>query len=121
MFELLGAINFFLLPFTLWLGLPPICGIFLLYGIIRKELTLVLLEDLAGTIGITVSTLLNPLQMFVFSLTTMLYVPCFATIVIIARETNWKYAIEIALLEIFIALLIGGLIYWTGTFILLFL
>lgn len=121
MFDLLGAINLFLLPITLWLGLPAICGIFLLYGIIRKELTLVLLADLAATLGTTIPALLTPLQMFTFSLVTMLYIPCFATIVIIARETNWIYAIKIALLEIFIALAIGGLIYWFGTFILLFI
>jgi len=121
MFNLLAPINALLLPFTLWLGLPAICGIFLLYGIIRKELTLVLLADLAATAGTTIPALLSPLQMFVFSLVTMLYVPCFATIIIIARETNWKYAIQIALLEIFLALLIGGLIYWIGYSIFLFM
>ncbi|TFG00156.1 MAG: ferrous iron transport protein B [Promethearchaeota archaeon] len=121
MFDLLGSINFFLLPFTLWLGLPAICGIFLVYGIIRKELTLVLLADLAATAGTTIPALLSPLQMFVFSLVTMLYIPCFATIVIIARETNWKYAIEIALLEIMIALILGGLVYWIGYSILIFI
>jgi ferrous iron transport protein B len=121
MFDLLSPINTLLLPLTLWLGLPSICGIFLLYGIIRKELTLVLLADLALTLETTVPMLLSPLQMFVFSLVTMLYVPCFATIIIIARETNWKYAIQIALLEIFIALLIGGLIYWIGYSIFLFI
>lgn len=121
MFDLLAPINTLLLPFTLWLGLPAICGIFLLYGIIRKELTLVLLADLAATLGTTVPALLSPLQMFVFSLVTMLYVPCFATIVIIARETNWKYAIQIALLEIGIALVIGGLVYWIGYSIFLFI
>ncbi len=121
MFNLLTPINFVLLPLTFWLGLPAVCGIFLLYGIIRKELTLVLLGDLAGTLGVTVATLLSPLQMFVFSLVTMLYVPCFATIIIIARETSWLYAIKITLLEIFIALLIGGLVYWICSLVFLFI
>jgi ferrous iron transport protein B len=120
MFNLLEPINFLLSPLTFLLGLPTITGIFLIYGVIRKELALVLLQDLAGSLGVTVSTLLSPLQMFVFSLVTMLYVPCFATIVIIARETSWKYALKIALLEILVAMLIGALVYWSGTIILSF-
>ncbi len=50
--------------------------------------------------------------MIVFSLVTMLYIPCFATIIIIAKLTNWKYALQISLVEILIALFIGGLINW---------
>lgn len=50
--------------------------------------------------------------MIVFSLVTMLYIPCFATIIIIAKQTNWKYALQISLVEILIALFIGGLINW---------
>jgi ferrous iron transport protein B len=120
MFNLLEPINVFISPITFLLGLPIITGIFLLYGIIRKELTLVLLQDLATSLGMTLPMLLTPLQMFVFSLVTMLYIPCFATIIIIARETSWKFAIKVALYEILVALLIGSLVYWGGTFILSF-
>ncbi len=120
MFNLLEPINVFISPITFLLGLPLITGIFLLYGIIRKELTLVLLQELANSLGLTIPMLLTPLQMFVFSLVTMLYIPCFATIIIIARETSWKYALKIALLEILVALLIGALVYWGSTLILSF-
>jgi len=48
--------------------------------------------------------------MIVFCLVTMLYIPCFATIVIIAKQTNWKFALQISFMEIIIALLIGGII-----------
>ena len=113
-FRLLDPINFVLSPITVfWLGLPFITGIFLLYGILRKELTLVLLVVLAKSIPTTLSELINPLQMLTFSLVTMLYIPCFATIVLIAKETNWKYALQIAGLEIGIALLIGGILNWS--------
>ena len=112
-FRLLDPINFILSPITYyWLGLPAITGIFLIYGILRKELTLVLLAVLANSMDTTLVGLLNPLQMIIFSLVTMLYIPCFATIVLIAKETNWKYALQIAGLEIGIALLIGGIINW---------
>ncbi|MFW9947327.1 MAG: ferrous iron transport protein B [Candidatus Odinarchaeota archaeon] len=113
MFRLLDPINFILSPITVyWLGLPAITGIFLIYGILRKELTLVLLALLANSMNTTLLGLLSPLQMITFSLVTMLYIPCFATIVLIAKETNWKYALKIAGLEIGIALLIGGIINW---------
>ena len=113
MFRILDPINLLLSPLTVyWLGLPLITGIFLIYGILRKELTLVLLALLANSIGLTLLELMTPIQMIVFSLVTMLYIPCFATIVLIAKETNWKYALQIAILEIGMALLIGGIINW---------
>ncbi|MHA2181548.1 MAG: hypothetical protein ACXAAH_09010, partial [Promethearchaeota archaeon] len=65
-----------------------------------------------SNIGLTVIELLTPIQMIVFSLVTMLYVPCFATIIIIAKNSNWKYALQITLLEIGLALLIGGFVHF---------
>jgi ferrous iron transport protein B len=111
-FNALEPVNLVLYPITvLWLGLPVTVGIFLIYGILRKELTLVLLalfaENMGGILG-----LLSPIQMIVFSLVTMLYIPCFATIIIIAKQTNWKFALKISVMEIAIALLIGGIINW---------
>jgi len=113
-FRVLDPINEIFAPVTvIWLGLPVITGIFLVYGILRKELTLILLEVLASSMSIPLLELLNPIQMIVFCAVTMLYIPCFVTIVIIARETNWKYALQISILEIGLALLIGGIINWS--------
>ena len=109
----LDPINIVLSPITVfWLGLPIVTGVFLIYGILRKELTLVLLAILASSMGLTLIELMTPIQMIVFCLVTMLYVPCFATVVIIAKQTNWKYALQISLMEITVALLIGGLIHF---------
>ncbi|MFX1338534.1 MAG: ferrous iron transport protein B [Promethearchaeota archaeon] len=109
----LDPINIVLSPITVfWLGLPIVTGVFLLYGILRKELTLVLLALLASSMGLTLLELMTPIQMIVFCLVTMLYIPCFATIIIIAKQTNWKYALQISFMEISIALLIGGLIHF---------
>ncbi|MFX1237124.1 MAG: ferrous iron transport protein B [Promethearchaeota archaeon] len=110
MYDALTPINDFLSPVTVfWLGLPAITGVFLIYGIIRKELTLVLLGIYVGG---NIAAELTPINMIVFSLVTMLYIPCFATIVVIAKETTWKYALELSILEITIAIFIGGLINW---------
>ena len=110
-FNILEPINTILSPITVfWLGLPAVTGLFLIYGILRKELTLVLLSLFAANIGLTVVELLTPIQMITFSLVTMLYVPCFATIIIIVKNSSWKYALQIAFLEISLAILIGGII-----------
>jgi len=112
-FNILEPINFILSPITVfWLGLPAVTGLFLIYGILRKELTLVLLSLFAANVGLTVVELLTPIQMITFSLVTMLYVPCFATIVIIAKNSSWKYALQITFLEISLALLIGGIVHF---------
>jgi ferrous iron transport protein B len=116
-FNVLEPINILLSPISVvWLGLPVATGIFLIYGILRKELTLVLLALFAENVGLTLIELLTPIQMITFSLVTMLYIPCFATIIIIAKQTNWKYAIQISFLEISIALIIGGIINWGFVF-----
>ncbi|MFX1309498.1 MAG: nucleoside recognition domain-containing protein, partial [Promethearchaeota archaeon] len=112
-FNALEPVNLILYPISvLWLGLPVAAGIFLIYGILRKELTLVLLALFAENMGLTLIELLTPIQMIVFSLVTMLYIPCFATIIIIAKQTNWRYALKISAMEIAIALLIGGIVNW---------
>ena len=90
-----------------WLGLPSICGIPLIFGILRKELTLIMLAELAGTSDF--GAILTPLQMIVFSLVTMIYIPCIATIAAMVREFGWKRALAVAALDIVLALLIGGI------------
>ena len=92
-----------------WLGLPSITGIPLIFGILRKELTLILLAELAGTIDF--SQILTPTQMMVFSLVTMIYVPCVATIAVLGREFGWRRAIAVVVIDILLALLIGGVAY----------
>ena len=34
---------------VLWLGLPAVTGVVLIFGILRKELTLILLASMLGT------------------------------------------------------------------------
>ncbi|MEM4246400.1 MAG: ferrous iron transporter B, partial [Candidatus Bathyarchaeia archaeon] len=89
-----------------WLGLPSIAGMPIMFGILRKELTLVLLADLAGTLNF--SQVLTPVQMVVFSLVTMIYVPCIATIATLLREFGWRKTLAISIVDILLALLIGG-------------
>ncbi|MEM1586030.1 MAG: ferrous iron transport protein B [Candidatus Bathyarchaeia archaeon] len=110
--ESLGALSILsrtMSPITvIWLGLPEITGVLLIFGVLRKELTLVLLAALLGTEKI--HEYFTPLQMFTFSLVMMLYVPCVATIAACIKEFGWKKAIIIAVVEILFAILVGGLV-----------
>jgi ferrous iron transport protein B len=75
--------------------------------VIRKEAALVLLTTVAGTADIR--AVMSPVQMIVFALVIMIYVPCIATIAALIRETGWKNAALISLSEIGLAVLLGGI------------
>jgi len=106
---LLEPIATVLSPVTVtWLGLPAITGITLIFGILRKELTLVMLATLLGTTNFAEVPGFGPVQMVVFTLVAMFYIPCIATIAALTREFGWKKALFITVFEIFFAIIVGG-------------
>ena len=92
---------------TGWLGLRPEMGIALIFRILRKELTLITLATLLGTTNF--GRLLTPVQMVVFTLITMLYIPCIATIAALVKEFGWKKASFITVFETIHAIFVGGI------------
>ncbi|MDH5685167.1 MAG: ferrous iron transporter B, partial [Hadesarchaea archaeon] len=105
---LLEPIGNTLSPVTVgWLGLPMITGVLLIFGVLRKELTLVMLATLTSTTNF--ATVLNPTQMIVFAIVVMYYIPCIATIAALARELGWRKAAYITVFEIAFALILGGI------------
>ena len=52
---------------------------------------------------------MNNVEMIVFTLVAMLYIPCVATIGALVKEFGWKKALTITFLEIGLALLLGGI------------
>jgi len=106
--NLLDTIENLMSPVTVyWLGLPSIAGILLIFGVLRKELTLVMLAALIGTTNF--ATVLTPVQMIVLSLVTMLYIPCIATIAALIKEIGWKKAMLITVFKIAFAIFVGGI------------
>ena len=104
---LLEPIATVLSPVTvMWLGLPAITGITLIFGVLRKELTLIILATLLGTTNF--AQVLTPVQMIVFTLVAMFYIPCIATIAALVREFGWKKALSITVFEIVFAIIVGG-------------
>lgn len=110
LFELLGvvsAVSHALSPITVgWLGLPEVVGITLIFGILRKELTIIMLASLLGTQNF--ASALTPIQMIVFTLVTLFYIPCAATIGALVKEFGWRRALFITTFEIAFAILLGG-------------
>ena len=100
----------FLSPVTVkWLGLPAITGILLIFGILRKELILVMLAMLLGTTNF--AQVLSPVQMLTLALVSLLYIPCIATIAVLGKEFGWRRALGITLFKIIFAIMAGGLFF----------
>ena len=105
-FDWAGNINHFLEPFTSGLlGLPTVVGITLLFGIMRKELALILLFAALGTRDVL--SVMTLTQVFSFTIFVTFYVPCIATIAALARELNWKNAVLISGITAVIAILLS--------------
>jgi len=103
----LEPINTFLSPVTVvLLGLPVMTGVVFVFGIIRKEMTILALAAIFGTT--VFSTIMAPAQLIVFALVTMLYVPCISTIMALAQEFGWRRALSITALETALAIGTGA-------------
>jgi ferrous iron transport protein B len=106
-YGVLNPINDLLSPVTtIWLGLPAAVGILLLFGIVRKEMTILMLAVLFGTTDF--GTIMTPVQLIVLALVTMIYIPCLSVILALASEFGWKDAIKMTVAEVVLALAIGG-------------
>ena len=109
-FNLLEPIANVISPITVtWLGLPPEAGITLVFGVLRKELTLIMLATLLGTTNFAEVPAFGPIQMIVFTLVAMLYIPCVSTVAALVREFGWRKALFIAVFEVVFAILVGGI------------
>ncbi|MBU1000383.1 ferrous iron transport protein B [Patescibacteria group bacterium] len=104
----LDAVAVILSPITVdWLGLPTITGVLLIFGILRKELILVMLATLLGTANF--SQVLTPVQMITLALVSMFYVPCIATIAAFRQEFGWEKALAVTGFKILFAIGVGGI------------
>jgi ferrous iron transport protein B len=107
---ILEPVNALLAPITvLWLGLPAAVGITLIFGIVRKELTILMLAVIFGTVNF--ATVLTPIQLIVLALVTMLYIPCISVILVLASEFGWRRSLTISAAEVVMAIAIGGIAY----------
>lgn len=107
-----------LVPLTAWaapftegvLGLPPVALVVLIFGVLRKELALIMLATLMHTPHL--GTVMTHQQMYVFALIVMLYIPCVSTIAALRREFGNRRAALVSAGEIVLALILGALVNW---------
>lgn len=96
-------------PITVtWLGLPEIVGVLLIFGVLRKELILVLLATVLGTNEF--SHVLSPSQILTLTVVSMLYIPCISTIVTFKNEFGWRKTIALSLGKIIFAVIVAGIV-----------
>ncbi|HLE16156.1 MAG TPA: ferrous iron transport protein B [Anaerolineales bacterium] len=95
-----------------WLGLPPEASAAFLIGFMRRDF------GATGLFVMQTQGLLNPQQVVVAMVTITLFIPCIASVMVIARERNWRTALSMVALILPLAFLVGGLLYrglaWIG-------
>lgn len=104
-FNLAIYLNLLIRPFTWVLGLPAAVGVPLIFGILRKELSLVMLGQALGTMNF--AAVMTPVQLFTFTVFVMFYVPCVATLIMLRRELGTKGMLWITALTVVVALFAG--------------
>jgi ferrous iron transport protein B len=97
-------INQMLAPVTVWaLGLPVVLGVPILFGVLRKELSLLMIYQALGTFE--VGDVLDWVQISTFLIFLMFYVPCVSTFAVMLKVIGRKEALFSIALSIGVALL----------------
>jgi len=100
-FHVSGIFNLLVRPLTWILGLPSEVGVPLIFGILRKELSLVMLGQALGSINF--SSVLTTTQMVTYATFVMFYIPCLATLSVLRRELGTRAMLWISLLTVVVA------------------
>ena len=104
-----GVLNTVLTPLTSWwLGLPLVLGLPLLFGVLRKELSLLMIFQALGTQEI--NTVLGTAQIVTLLVFITFYVPCISTFAIMHRTLGRAQAWFSVLLSVGVALGLSALV-----------
>ena len=95
-------VNLVCRPLTALLGLPAVVATTLIFGILRKELSLIMLTEALGTTHIAQA--LSPVQLLTFTVFVLFYIPCASTIAALSREVGWKGALTAVVCSLALAL-----------------
>jgi len=103
-----AAINYLFTPVTSWwLGLPAVLGVPILFGVLRKELSLLMVYQALGSFD--VGQYLDQVQIMTFLLFLTFYVPCISTFAVMVKTIGRREALFSVSLSVAVALLIAGL------------
>lgn len=103
------TINYALTPITdWWLGLPVVLGVPILFGILRKELSLLMIYQALGSFE--VGYYMDWVQIMTFLIFLTFYFPCVSTFAVMLKTIGQKHAYISVSLSIFVALVVSGVI-----------
>lgn len=91
-----------------WLGLPAVLGVPILFGILRKELSLLMIYQALGTFD--VALYLDWVQLVTFLVFLTFYIPCISTFAVMLRTIGRKEAVFSIGLSVGVALVVSGII-----------
>jgi ferrous iron transport protein B len=101
------VINTVLTPVTAWwLGLPIALGVPILFGVLRKELSLLMIYQALGTFE--VGTVLDWVQIMTLLLFLTFYIPCISTFAVMNKTLGRRDALYSVLLSVSVALIVSG-------------
>ena len=92
-------------PFTWLLDLPAEVGVPLIFGVLRKELSLIMLGQALGNSDY--SAVLSTSQLFTFTIFVVFFIPCVATMIMLRRELGVKKMSAVVAITILIAMAAG--------------
>ncbi len=95
-------------PVTYLLGLPKAVGTTLIFGVLRKELTLLMLSQALGVRDIL--SVMSYWQMLVFTVFVVFYIPCVAAIGTLYKQVRLKGTVLITLFTFILALALAMLV-----------
>ena len=102
-------INTLFTPITVWwLGLPVVLGVPILFGVLRKELSLLMIYQALGTFD--VGQHLDWLQLTTFLLFLTFYIPCVSTFAVMLKTIGRKQALFSITLSVSVALVVSGIV-----------
>lgn len=104
-----ATINALLTPLTSWwLGLPLVLGLPLLFGVLRKELSLLMIFQALGTQEI--DAVLSTEQILTLLVFITFYVPCISTFAVMNKTLGRAKAWFSVMLSVGVAMLLGALV-----------
>ena len=98
-------INAGLSPLTSILGLPASVGVTLVFGVLRKELSMVMLVQALGTTNIHAA--LSTAQILTFTIFVTFYIPCLAALAAMVKEIGGRLTALAAAYSVALATILG--------------
>ena len=80
-------------------------GTTLIFGILRKELSMVMLVQALGTTQI--NTVMTAAQILVYTIFIIFYIPCLATLVAMTKEIGGRLTLKATAYALMLAMVLG--------------